>query len=242
MQISPAFGNAESEEVTKAIFALCDKSKRDKLMAEIRVNNLSEIDLDDTSKVYSETVLKAYFQAFDSVDYNFFAEKIPEEYLLTFMYFTKDRKNIRNMIYAIMKHESQSFTSYINDRNSNGTSDHGPMMLNSANIKNGRFMIKFQPDREMMEKWGYDMTTKKGLLNWYTAIGIKMYINLVERYEKQQKNDPMWYALRAYNAGESVNKPYASKIRRGKADIYAAKVIYIYRNTNKTKNNYILSM
>lgn len=242
LRISPAFGNAESEEVVKAIFALSNKVKRDKLVNEIRLNNLSQVDLNDTEKVYSIETYKAYFQAFDSVDYNFFSERIPEEFLLCFMYYTKDNKNMRNMIYSIMKHESQNFSSYINDRNANGTSDHGPMMLNSSNIKNGRFMIKFQKDREMMEKMGYDMKTKNGLLNWYTAIGIKMYINLVQRYEKQKKNDPMWYALRAYNAGESVNKVYASKTRRGKADIYAAKVIYIYRDTNKIKNNYILSL
>lgn len=242
IKISSAFGDAETEDVTKAMFALCDKSKREAWVEDLRKNNLRMIDLNDSSKVYSRKTYLEWFKTFDSVDYNFFAERIPDEYLLTFLYFTKDNKRMRNMIFSIMQHESQGFTRYINDRNANGSSDHGPMMLNSYNIKNGRFMINFQKDRELLENMGYDMKTKDGLLNWYTAIGIKMYINLVERYEKRQKKDPMWYALRAYNCGESVNTRYASDIRRGKADTYASKVIRIYRKINKVKNNYILSI
>ena len=198
------------------------------------------IDIDNSKYIYHKEIYKKYFQITSSLDYEFYSQRIPEEYLVSFLYFTKDNVHLRELVYSIMKHESMNFQIYSN-KNRNGTSDHGPMMLNSRNIKNKNFMKNYKNHKEIIEKMGEDISTEVGRFNYYNAICINMITYLVKKYEREGRSGAAWFALRAYNAGESSNTKYGniSKIRRG--TYYANTVWNLYHKTLNDMNNFKLN-
>lgn len=199
----------------------------------------SLIDLDDSENIYSEEIYLKYFQLNEPFEYEYYSERIPEEYLATFFYFTKDKVHLRELIYAIMKHESMNFQSYSN-QNKNGTTDHGPMMLNSANIKSSLFMNRYIKVKNTVEEMGYDLTTDHGKYNYYNSICIEFLSYLVRKYEKEGRSGAAWFALRAYNAGEKSNTIYGNKNRIRRGTYYANTVWSIYHKTLAELNTFKL--
>lgn len=197
----------------------------------------SLIDINNTELIYSEDIYKKYFQLNDSFDYEFYSQRIPEEYLVSFLYFTRNAIHLRELVYSIMKHESMNFQSFFN-KNKNGTTDHGPMMLNSSNINSENFMRRYDSNKEIIKNMGFDLTTESGLFNFYNSICINMVNYLVKKYEREGRSGAAWFALRAYNAGESSNtkKGNIYRIRRG--TVYANTVWKLYHQTLDDMNRF----
>lgn len=198
----------------------------------LRDASYSLIDISDKNLIHREEIYKKYFANVDPVAYEFYSQRIPEEYLVIFMYFTKDRKELRELVYAVMRHESINFKAFVH-HNKNGSTDYGPMMLNSRNIESKDFMRKYSSNKEKLLKMGFDLKTQHGKYNYYTSICINFLAYLVKKYEKEGRSGAAWFALRAYNAGESSNTTRGSKARIKKGTIYANTVWNIYLKTQK---------
>lgn len=199
---------------------------------------LKTIDLNDEETIYNKNIYAEYFKTFNKNEWDFYSNLIPEEFMVSFMYFTKDRPDLRALVYAIMKHESINFAEFIN-LNNNGTTDHGPMMLNSDNLNNELFMKLYSPDKRIIESMGYNINEDNGKYNFYISISINLLFDLIDKYTIRGKQYPIKLALRAYNGGESVNTSRASSYRVQKTTRYAKKVLSIYYTTLSQYNQFI---
>lgn len=206
----------------------------------LREASYSLIDIADKNLIHREEIYKKYFANVDPIAYEFYSQRIPEEYLVIFMYFTKDRQELRELVYAVMKHESINFKAFIH-HNKNGSTDYGPMMLNSKNIESKEFMKKYSSNKDKLIKMGFDLNTQHGKYNYYTSICINFLAYLVKKYEREGRSGAAWFALRAYNAGESSNTLKASKTRVRKGTTYANTVWNIYQKTQKDMQRFKLA-
>lgn len=197
---------------------------------------LASIDLDNEEKIYSTNIYKSYFKELDSKDWEFYSNLIPEEFMVSFMYYTRNNKEMRALIYAIMKHESLNFLEFTNI-NHNGSIDHGPMMINSVNLKNDYFMELYAPNKEVLSKMGFNLESIDGIYNYYIGIGCNLIFSHIEKYIKRGSKTPIKDALRAYNGGERVNTIYASQARYRKTTAYAKRVLSIYYETLREYKN-----
>lgn len=188
--------------------------------------NITNLLQDKNDFVYSKEIYNKYFERVDEKDYNFYKNLIPEEYLTIFLLYTKDDPEFRLMIYSIMKHESIDFLEYIN-KNSNHSIDYGPMMLNSRNLNNEKFMNLYAPNKQIFIDMGYNLSNQIDLYNYYIAICINLFKDHLNRYEKY--NDKTTFmALQAYNGGEGVHSKYASWGKKYRTAKYAEKILSIY--------------
>lgn len=116
--------------------------------------------------------------------YNFIKKSIPEKFVDPFYEYTKDEKMLGIELLGIAKHES-GWKCFVGPKNSNGTRDYGPLMLNSSNVEDEEFMKAFASN---CEKYKYDRDI------YYLCICINFYKSL--RYEFGGFN-----ALQIYNGG-----------------------------------------
>lgn len=118
---------------------------------------------------------------------SFYRENIPAEYNEAFLYYTKDCPEIRMHFYSLMLHESAGFR-YFRNVNKNGSVDMGPSQLNSANLKNPRFVNAFKPK---------DESKITSVYCYYMVMTIGYYHDLFKRHGEK-------YAFYAYNGGDKA--------------------------------------
>ena len=137
---------------------------------------------------------------------NFYLDNIPIEYGDAFLYYTRNRKEMRPYFFSLMMHESNGFTSF-KHKNKDGSYDYGPSQLNSNNIKNEKF-----------RKW-YNPKDESHITNrycFYMVMSINFYWDLVNKYGYD-------YAFYAYNGGERTVKLIKNKSSHNASLIKAVK-------------------
>lgn len=142
----------------------------------------------------------------EMLEENFYLDNIPTEYGDAFLYYTKDKKEIRPYFFSLMMHESNGFTAF-KHKNKDGSYDYGPSQLNSNNIKNEKF-----------RKW-YNPKDESHITNrycFYMVMSINFYWDLVNKYGYD-------YAFYAYNGGERTVKLIKNKSSRNASLIKAVK-------------------
>ena len=142
----------------------------------------------------------------EMLEENFYLDNIPTEYGDAFLYYTKDKKEMRPYFFSLMMHESNGFTSF-KHKNKDGSYDYGPSQLNSNNIKNEKF-----------RKW-YNPKDESHITNrycFYMVMSINFYWDLVNKYGYD-------YAFYAYNGGERTVKLIKNKSSRNASLIKAVK-------------------
>ena len=125
---------------------------------------------------------------------NFYLDNIPIEYGDAFLYYTRNRKEMRPYFFSLMMHESNGFTTF-EHKNKDGSYDYGPSQLNSNNIKNEKFRKWYNPKDES------HITNK---YCFYMVMSINFYWDLVNKYGYD-------YAFYAYNGGEKTVKLIKNK-------------------------------
>ena len=142
----------------------------------------------------------------EMLEENFYLDNIPTEYGDAFLYYTKDKKEMRPYFFSLMMHESNGFTAF-KHKNKDGSYDYGLSQLNSNNIKNEKF-----------RKW-YNHKDESHITNrycFYMVMSINFYWDLVNKYGYD-------YAFYAYNGGERTVKLIKNKSSRNASLIKAVK-------------------
>lgn len=142
----------------------------------------------------------------EMLEENFYLDNIPTEYGDAFLYYTKDKKEMRPYFFSLMMHESNAFTAF-KHKNKDGSYDYGPSQLNSNNIKNEKF-----------RKW-YNPKDESHITNrycFYMVMSINFYWDLVNKYGYD-------YAFYAYNGGERTVKLIKNKSSRNASLVKAVK-------------------
>lgn len=137
---------------------------------------------------------------------NFYLDNIPIEYGDAFLYYTKNRKEMRPYFFSLMMHESNGFTAF-KHKNKDGSYDYGPSQLNSNNIKNEKFRNWYNPKDESHITNRYC---------FYMVMSINFYWDLVNKYGYD-------YAFYAYNGGERTVKLIKNKSSHNASLIKAVK-------------------
>ena len=130
----------------------------------------------------------------EMLEENFYLDNIPTEYGDAFLYYTKDKKEMRPYFFSLMMHESNGFTAF-KHKNKDGSYDYGPSQLNSNNIKNKNFRNWYNPKDESHITNRYC---------FYMVMSINFYWDLVNKYGYD-------YAFYAYNGGEKTVKLIKNK-------------------------------
>ena len=142
----------------------------------------------------------------EKLEENFYLDNIPAEYGDAFLYYTKDKKEMRPYFFSLMMHESNEFTAF-KHKNKDGSYDYGPSQLNSNNIKNEKFRKWYNPKDES------HITNK---YCFYMVMSINFYWDLVNKYGYD-------YAFYAYNGGERTIKLIKNKSSHNTSLIKAVK-------------------
>lgn len=149
--------------------------------------------------------------------HDFISNSIPSKFVNPFYEYTKNNKNIGIELLGIAKHES-NWKVFDGPKNENGTRDHGPMMLNSGNLADEKFMLAFGSD---CTNYKYDRDI------YYMCICINFYRDLRKQYGP-------WVALQIYNGGwRTVRKSCPARLKRTVTE-YANKV-YSYINSYESE-------
>ena len=142
----------------------------------------------------------------EMLEENFYLDNIPTEYGDAFLYYTKDKKEMRPYFFSLMMHESNGFTAF-KHKNKDGSYDYGPSQLNSNNIKNEKF-----------RKW-YNPKDESHITNrycFYMVMSMNFYWDLVNKYGYD-------YAFYAYNGGERTVKLIKNKSSHNASLVKAVK-------------------
>ena len=142
----------------------------------------------------------------EMLEENFYLDNIPTEYGDAFLYYTKDKKEMRPYFFSLMMHESNGFTAF-KHKNKDGSYDYGPSQLNSNNIKNEKFRNWYNPKDESHITNRYC---------FYMVMSINFYWDLVNKYGYD-------YAFYAYNGGERTVKLIKNKSSHNASLIKAVK-------------------
>lgn len=200
------------------------------LFAEIVSSSTQEVIAPRKSIILSN-IYKIEKKKFD-LYYEFYKNRIPEKYLEAFLKATSDSIELRNILYSMMLLESQEFTAYENI-NKNGTSDHGPLMLNSANIKNQEFKKLYFPNNEFFN--GLTNTDANDEYTIYMIACINLFKHHMEKYDLEN-------SMRAYNAGPRILKAEKWNSRVAHSFRYAKRALKYLESTQKEfkefKNKY----
>lgn len=116
-----------------------------------------------------------------------YKEKIPTKYADAFLYYTRNKSEMRMNFYSLMVHESSNFTAYVH-KNKDGSYDYGPSQLNSKNLTNKTFQKYYRPTDES------HITNK---YCFYMVETINFYWDLYNKVGEK-------YAFFAYNGGEKA--------------------------------------
>ena len=150
--------------------------------------------------------ISRYILTDEMLEEKFYLDNIPTEYGDAFLYYTKDRKEMRPYFFSLMMHESNGFKAFKN-KNKDGSYDYGPSQLNSNNIKNEKFRNWYNPKDESHITNRYC---------FYMVMSINFYWDLVNKYGYD-------YAFYAYNGGERTVKLIKNKSSRNASLIKAVK-------------------
>lgn len=123
----------------------------------------------------------------DELEEGWYKEKIPTKYSDAFLYYTRNKSEMRMNFYSLMVHESSNFTSYVH-KNKDGSYDYGPSQLNSRNLTNRTFQKYYRPTDES------HITNK---YCFYMVETINFYWDLYNKVGEK-------YAFFAYNGGEKA--------------------------------------
>lgn len=160
-------------------------------------------------EIEKEVEEKTYFE--------FIKETIPAKFVKPFYDFTHKNKKLGIEMLGTAKHES-GWKVFEGPINSNGTRDYGPLMLNSANLENEKFMNSFS---ENCKQYEYDRDI------YYMCICINFYKSIRTQYGP-------WCALQIYNGGwRTMRKSCSSDLKRQVIG-YANKV-YSYINSYESE-------
>ena len=116
-----------------------------------------------------------------------YKERIPAKYADAFLYYTRNKPEMRMNFYSLMVHESNNFTAYVH-KNKDGSYDYGPSQLNSRNLTNKTFQKYYRPTDES------HITNK---YCFYMVETINFYWDLYNKVGER-------YAFFAYNGGEKA--------------------------------------
>ena len=161
-------------------------------------------------EIEKEVEEKTYFE--------FIKETIPAKFVKPFYDFTHKNKKLGIEMLGTAKHES-GWKVFEGPINSNGTRDYGPLMLNSANLENEKFMNSFS---ENCKQYKYDRDI------YYMCICINFYKSIRTQYGP-------WSALQIYNGGWRTMRKNCSKDLKRQVLGYANKV---YRHINQYESDY----
>ena len=169
-----------------------------------RITPIDQIELEEEKIIENRNIewrvsfdyekISHYILSNETLEENFYLDNIPIEYGDAFLYYTRNRKEMRPYFFSLMLHESNGFTSFKN-RNKDGSYDYGPSQLNSNNIKNENFRKWYNPKDES------HITNK---YCFYMVMSINFYWDLVNKYGYD-------YAFYAYNGGEKMVKLIKNK-------------------------------
>lgn len=181
-----------------------------------RVAPINQIELEEEKNLEKEDIewnisfdyekISHHILTDEMLEENFYLDNIPTEYGDAFLYYTKDKKEMRPYFFSLMMHESNGFTAF-KHKNKDGSYDYGPSQLNSNNIKNEKF-----------RKW-YNPKDESHITNrycFYMVMSINFYWDLVNKYGYD-------YAFYAYNGGERTVKLIKNKSSRNASLVKAVK-------------------
>ena len=181
-----------------------------------RVAPINQVELEEEKNLEKEDIewnisfdyekISHHILTDEMLEENFYLDNIPTEYGDAFLYYTKDKKEMRPYFFSLMMHESNGFTAF-KHKNKDGSYDYGPSQLNSNNIKNEKF-----------RKW-YNPKDESHITNrycFYMVMSINFYWDLVNKYGYD-------YAFYAYNGGERTVKLIKNKSSRNASLIKAVK-------------------
>ena len=181
-----------------------------------RVASINQVELEEEKILEKEDIewnisfdyekISHHILTDEMLEENFYLDNIPTEYGDAFLYYTKDKKEMRPYFFSLMMHESNGFTAF-KHKNKDGSYDYGPSQLNSNNIKNKKF-----------RKW-YNPKDESHITNrycFYMVMSINFYWDLVNKYGYD-------YAFYAYNGGERTVKLIKNKSSRNASLIKAVK-------------------
>lgn len=197
---------------------------------------------EQTEKIYKDMAYKRAYTSFLSEleeksemykdkDYFFYEDKMPREFLEVFLLSTEEMKEKRILIYSMMIIESMGFKEYYN-KNTDNSTDHGPLMLNSKNIECTDFNSKFFPKSDFIERLKESDTEDLHVL--YTAA----CVNLLRAHLKMYGGD-VKKSLKAYNGGPKVNrKKYRGTLLDRKTTRYYNDCMKVYVKIRSEYNNF----
>lgn len=181
-----------------------------------RVAPINQVELEEEKNLEKEDIewnisfdyekISHHILTDEMLEENFYLDNIPTEYGDAFLYYTKDKKEMRPYFFSLMMHESNGFTAF-KHKNKDGSYDYGPSQLNSNNIKNEKF-----------RKW-YNPKDESHITNrycFYMVMSINFYWDLVNKYGYD-------YAFYAYNGGERTVKLIKNKSSRNASLVKAVK-------------------
>ena len=181
-----------------------------------RVTPINQVEFEDEKALEKENIewnvsfdyekISHYILTDEMLEEKFYLDNIPTEYGDAFLYYTKDRKEMRPYFFSLMMHESNGFKAFKN-KNKDGSYDYGPSQLNSNNIKNEKFRNWYNPKDESHITNRYC---------FYMVMSMNFYWDLVNKYGYD-------YAFYAYNGGERTVKLIKNKSSRYASLIKAVK-------------------
>lgn len=150
--------------------------------------------------------------------YEFLKETIPAKFVDPFYQFTKDKKYLGIEILGIAQHES-GWRVFKGKINKNGSVDLGPLMLNSYNIQDEKFMKAYASN---CVQYRYDVDI------YFMCICINFYSSI------RSELGP-FVALQVYNGGYRVTRPNCNTELKQTVTTYAN---VVYRHINKAYDNW----
>lgn len=164
-------------------------------------------------------------------DYYYYKNIMPREFLEVFLLSTENIKHRRILVYSVMIIESMNFSEYYN-KNTDDSTDHGPMMLNSKNIECMDFNSKFFPKEDFINRLKESDLSDNHIL--YTAASVNLLKAHLEMYKGDVKK-----SLKAYNGGPKVNrKKYQGSLLDRKTTRYYNKCMKVYNRVKADYNNF----
>ena len=171
-----------------------------------------EVQIDEVEKYetawnvsYDLTKLSKYLVPDETLEERFYLDNIPSEFADAFLYYSRNRKEMRPYFYAIMKHES-NFKVYWH-KNADGSIDKGPSHLNTKNINSKTFRDWYNPK---------DESHITSVYCFYMVMSMNFYWDLVNKYGYD-------YAYYAYNGGEKTVKLIKNRSSQNASLIKAVK-------------------
>lgn len=159
----------------------------------------------------------------DKIYYEFLKIKIPENFVDPFYEYTKDMKQLGLEIVGLGQHESR-WKWFVGKKNSNGSVDLGPLMLNSYNIESEDFMRVFA----------------KGLDKYKDDLNVYYMIICIRFYESIRLEYGLYNALQIYNGGyRTMNKNVSAKLKNtviNYANIVCDKINKVFEDYSKLFN------